>query len=482
MASALSEGRVPTGIEGFDGLIEGGIPRRGLILLAGDAGSGKTIFAAQYLYHGISKLKEPGIYVSFAENRQTFLENMSRINIDFEKYEQEGTFRFLDLITVTDKGVGVVLEKILAEIDSLKAKRLVVDSFTALAQAFSEQIDVRITVHTILGKMVRQSGCTTILVAEKRRGDERIGSGMEEFVADGVILLKDTILDGRPFRELEIRKLRGTRLTERNLAFTLGGGFRVFPPFKPKPIDNPSVFEPTPDPPEGFSTGIPDLDRVIGGGVPRGSSILLDLSEKISSAEEQMFAAAVVANWVAQGRGAWILPSSYADYEVIRSTALRYGFSQEAFENLVLVSGYRKERAFEKRRPNFIPLGGSSLEEDFQSHVKPIGDLAGRTGKPMLLVLSADVVGILYGEDQCERFLDMGVSMIRQRDSLAIYSVSRRRKKLGARLSALCETHLSLVKKHGAILFYGTKPRTGIYAVEADVSNGCAMPRLAQIV
>jgi len=436
------------------------------------------------LYHGVSKLNEPGLYVSFAENRETFLKNMSRMDMDFEKYEQEGKFKFLDLITVTEKGVAVVLEKLLTEIDALKARRLVVDSFSALAQAFSEQIDVRIAVHTILGKMVRQPGCTTILVAEKRRGEERIGSGMEEFVADGLILLRNTIFEERSLRELEIRKLRGTKLTEGNLVFTLERGFKVFPPFKAKPIEKPCVFQPITDRQDGFSTGIPDLDALVGGGVPRGSSILLELDERISTFEEQMFAAPIVANWVAQRRGVWILPGSHADYGVIRSTASTFGFSQEVFENLILVSDYRAELPIspEEHRSNIIALRRGSVEEAFGIHAKRIGELARRTGMPILFLLASDALDLLYGEDECERFLDMTASMIRKHASLAIHSVTRSRKRLLDRLSSLSETHLSLVREHGAILLYGVKPRTGLYAVEIDVSRGYPLPRLTPIV
>jgi hypothetical protein len=80
----VSEDRVATGIEGFDAQIEEGIPKGSLVLLAGDAGSCKTIFAAQYLYQGASKLGEPGIYVSLAEDRETFLKNMKRMGMDFD--------------------------------------------------------------------------------------------------------------------------------------------------------------------------------------------------------------------------------------------------------------------------------------------------------------------------------------------------------------------------------------------------------------
>src|SRR3989304_8775604 len=135
----LSDGRVATGIAGFDDLVEGGFPRGSLVLLAGEAGSGKTVFSAQYLYNGISKHDEPGIYVSFAENRDAFLANMKRIGLDFEKYA--GKFRFLEYITVTEKGVPDVLDGILTEIADANAKRLVIDSFSAMAQAFKEPID-----------------------------------------------------------------------------------------------------------------------------------------------------------------------------------------------------------------------------------------------------------------------------------------------------------------------------------------------------
>jgi circadian clock protein KaiC len=210
----MSADRVATGIEGFDDLIEGGIPRGSLILVAGDAGSGKTIFAAQYLYYGVSKLGEPGIHVSLAEDRGTFLKNMKTMGMDFEGREEEGKFRFLDYATVTEKGVSEVLASLLEEIASLKARRLVIDSFTAISQAFKEPIDTRIVAHTILGKMVRQAGCTTLLITEKKRGEERIGMGIEEFVADGIILLILSTEKGYLERRLQILKMRGTKTSK----------------------------------------------------------------------------------------------------------------------------------------------------------------------------------------------------------------------------------------------------------------------------
>jgi len=181
--------RVPTGIHGLDPLIEGGFPKGSLILVAGNPGTGKTSFSAQFLYYGAAEYGENGIYVSLAEGREAFMKNMDSFGLDFEKLEREGKVKVLDLVTVKEEGVSTILERILSEIHELKAKRLVIDSFTAIAHAFNEKIDARIILHTILGKMVRQTGCTTLLVIEVPKGEERMGLGIEEFVADGIFLL-----------------------------------------------------------------------------------------------------------------------------------------------------------------------------------------------------------------------------------------------------------------------------------------------------
>lgn len=182
--------RIPTGIYGLDNLIGGGFPKGDLILLAGNPGTGKTIFSAQFLYRGAAEFGDKGIYVSFAESREVFYSHMLSFGFDFAKLEREGKFKFLDMVTTREGGVSTVMEMVLGEIHALGAKRLVLDSFSAMASAFKEPIDARIIVHTILSKIVRQAGCTTLLLVEIPTGMEQVGLGIEEFVADGVITLK----------------------------------------------------------------------------------------------------------------------------------------------------------------------------------------------------------------------------------------------------------------------------------------------------
>jgi len=120
---------------------------------------------------------------------------------------------------------------------------LVIDSFSAMAQAFKEPIEARSILHNVLGKIVRRLGCTTILIVEVPIGAEKIGISVEEFVADGVIILKREYHDDRLIREIEIKKLRGTRFERQKFLFTLHKGFRVFPPFYVKEMESPQPFE-----------------------------------------------------------------------------------------------------------------------------------------------------------------------------------------------------------------------------------------------
>ena len=206
---SLVTDRAPTGINGLDDMIEGGFPRASLILLAGSPGSGKTIASAHFLYHGAKNLNENGIYLSFAERKEFFYENMRKFSFEFEELESQGKFRFLDLLTTREDTVSSTIGMLSREVLELDAKRLVVDSFTAMAQAFNRRIDARIILHMV-EKLMSKSGCTTLLLVELPTGTKTIGLGFEEFVADGVVLF-ETVDEREGIRKRAvIRKMRGT--------------------------------------------------------------------------------------------------------------------------------------------------------------------------------------------------------------------------------------------------------------------------------
>jgi circadian clock protein KaiC len=201
--------RIPTGIEGLDKLVEGGIPRGSLIVLAGSPGSGKTIASAQYIYHGATKLGENGVYISFGERKEVFFENMERFGLNFKELEEKRQFKFLDLMTTTNEGISETIKIALDEVRRMKAQRLVLDSFTAIASAFNNKIEARIVLH-LLEKLMRDIGCTTLLLVEIPMGKAGLGLGFEEFVSDGIILFETVEVRSGIQKRSIIRKMRGT--------------------------------------------------------------------------------------------------------------------------------------------------------------------------------------------------------------------------------------------------------------------------------
>ncbi len=157
------ENRTRTGIQGLDRNLEGGFPRGSMIVVAGNPGTGKTMLCGAFLHHGALQ-GENGLYVSFSEGRETFISNMRRFGLDFES-TRSNRVEILDFITSKEPGVDAIMEMITERIEVNRAERLVIDSFTAMAHAFPSLIDERVVLH-ILSKIVRTTGCTTILVTE----------------------------------------------------------------------------------------------------------------------------------------------------------------------------------------------------------------------------------------------------------------------------------------------------------------------------
>ncbi|UCH01943.1 MAG: AAA family ATPase [Candidatus Bathyarchaeota archaeon] len=222
--------RVPTGIEGFDDLIEKGLPIEGVFLVAGSPGAGKTTFAAQFIYEGATRFAEKGIYVCFAENRDSLLRNLDRFGWNFNKLEIEGYISILDLFTTKEPGIQSNLNLILEKINEVGAKRLVIDSFTAFSMALTEPADVRFLIH-LLYRFLKKIGCTTVMISDMPWGSQRIGLGVEEFIVDGIILMQTKFDDeGMLRRSLRIIKMRSTHHSKQTYEYDItDNGIQFFP-------------------------------------------------------------------------------------------------------------------------------------------------------------------------------------------------------------------------------------------------------------
>ncbi|AEA46923.1 ATPase domain-containing protein [Archaeoglobus veneficus] len=260
----------PTGIEELDALLDGGFPRGSVILLKGDPGAGKTTFAAKFIYEGITKYGEPGIYISFAEPFDEFYRFMKLLGMDFNI----DNFCYLEFHGFDE---DLLASNILEAIVDSNAMRVAIDSITALTAQFGAR--ARLFLNT-LNRKLKAIGTTSILVSDTP------SSHLEDFVADGVINFKTDVENGLLTRRMEIRKLRGKciRIAEIPFAVLPGKGLFLFPLCTAKPVRGLSS--------EVIKTGIPTIDRAIGG-IPRTS---LTLITGVSGSGKTMLAAQMAAN------------------------------------------------------------------------------------------------------------------------------------------------------------------------------------------
>jgi KaiC/GvpD/RAD55 family RecA-like ATPase len=204
--------RIATGIEGFDELIEGGFPKGRTMILTGPAGSGKTTLSMQFLYNGVVRFGENGIFVTLEEEIVDLTSDMGRYGWDLEKLRKEKKFAIVQSpIPFEVGGENVSIDSLLDIIHKsaveINAKRIVFDSIAALGLPYQEPTALRRDVLR-LGAMLRDLGCTTILLTETPEGGAQITKyGIEHFVGHGVIVLHST----PNYRAIQVSKMRGTK-------------------------------------------------------------------------------------------------------------------------------------------------------------------------------------------------------------------------------------------------------------------------------
>ncbi|MGC9048600.1 MAG: ATPase domain-containing protein, partial [Caldisphaera sp.] len=208
------------GIKGLDNIFQG-VYRGSIILVAGNPGTGKTTLAAKFIYEGMRKFDENGIYVSFVETKKDFMRNMKNLGMDFDFYENQGKFKFIESITVTELNALIeLLEGLLNEIDKNKAKRMAIDSISAILQmGEKEQGKIRELMHNFFYRGPKLKEVTTFLIEELPYGKKSVGYGIEEFIVDGVLILKTKLIKRKLVRLMEIRKMRGNEINIGEIPF-----------------------------------------------------------------------------------------------------------------------------------------------------------------------------------------------------------------------------------------------------------------------
>ncbi len=230
----LDMDRVKSGIPSFDEISNGGFIQERSYLLLGAAGTGKTIFAMQFLYNGAELFKENGVYLTSEEPPEQLRRDVSSFNWDVGSLEDEKRIAILD---ATSAKIGLmqderykvprpatldgVLYEIYKAIETTSAKRVVVDSLDSLEVHVSSQDDYRSFMLKLVA-ILKSFHTTSIIISEAPGEGRNARRGIEEFVTDGIILLTNELVDAGRQRKIEIIKMRGSAHRAGQVPFIIG--------------------------------------------------------------------------------------------------------------------------------------------------------------------------------------------------------------------------------------------------------------------
>jgi len=217
---AADEDRCITGIDGLDRILNGGIPRGNTVLITGSCGTGKTTLSFEFLLHGAMN-NENGLFISVTENWKKLLKNVIPYSFFDESLVKSKKLILIDLSSIYQKlglekeefsmeDIDIIVKAVGDIVREWKIKRLVIDSITSICFQLKTKEKIRDFILS-MGKNLSDAGCTSILVSEISPGEQSYSMyGVEEAIADGIVLMANLERRGDLLRTLQVVKMRGT--------------------------------------------------------------------------------------------------------------------------------------------------------------------------------------------------------------------------------------------------------------------------------
>ena len=221
--------KLETGIPGFDLITLGGLPKGRTTLVTGTAGSAKTVVAVQFLAEEIKSDGGSGVFVTFEESPEDIRNNMTGLGWDIRAWEEEGRWAFVDASLNPDReevvsgpfDFSALVARMEHAIKRVGARRVAMDSLGAVFTQYEDRSIVRRELFR-LASTLKQIGVTAVLTAERTEEYGNIARyGVEEFVADNVIILRNILESEKRRRTIEILKFRGTVHQKGEYPFTI---------------------------------------------------------------------------------------------------------------------------------------------------------------------------------------------------------------------------------------------------------------------
>lgn len=266
--------KAATGIQGLDEITGGGLPRSRPTLVCGAAGCGKTLLAMEFLVRGAVQYDEPGVFMAFEETAADLTQNVRSLGFDLDDLQKKKRL-VVDFVRVERSEIEETGEydldglfiRLAHAIDSIGAKRVVLDTVESLFSGFSNEGILRAELRRLF-LWLKERGMTAVITGE--RGDGSLTRrGLEEYISDCVILLDHRVIDQISTRQLRIVKYRGTSHFTNEYPFLIGeDGISLLP------ITSAGLQYQVSN--ERISTGIARLNTLLEGqGYYRGSTVLV---------------------------------------------------------------------------------------------------------------------------------------------------------------------------------------------------------------
>jgi len=266
--------KCPTGIQGFDEITEGGLPKNRTTLVSGNAGSGKTLLGIDFLIKGATDYNEPGVLMSFEETEDELYKDVASLNMDLpglvsrKKILLEHVILEPRDIQETDFNLEGIFVRLEDAIDSIGAKRVVLDSLESIFAGITDIGILRLEIKRLF-RWLKEKQVTAIVTGESGPSDSYTRHGLEEYISDCIILLDNRVRDQMATRRIRVIKYRGSSHGTSEYPFVIDNeGLSVIP------ITSAGLDQPGTD--KKVSSGIPSLDKLFKRrpGYTRGSTIL----------------------------------------------------------------------------------------------------------------------------------------------------------------------------------------------------------------
>ena len=361
--------------------------------------------------------------------------------------------------------VSLILDKVASEPGSL----IVLDSWDSIAKELDpvERLRTEKTIVTV----VQSKESKLAFVSEE---PERTST---DYLVDAIIELSSEVSFGSILRRMQIKKLRGAPITAPTLQYTLNEGrFRILEPPKILSTDQYATkhYKPIANSGDRYSSGISDLDTMLGGGLYRGLTIALEFKRDFPAYMHSPLVQVMAANLMTNGSGYVILPSVGVSGRSLRESLGTF-LPKKMLNTKLRIGSYRHSES-----PSVFNLDASEVEVTFEATWKATDALDKGGPLPSSILIGLDKLEAIHGPAKLQRHISKTISRVKSSHGTATFVVRENTTNKDS-IVGMCDMHQILDLKDRAIIVQSVKPFNGASNIEYDYSSGWPQVRLIPI-